>query len=83
MVKPKVFVNYNKTVADVRGIYTAPSGLESTSIVFAYGLGEEGEREREERRAYREKKERKKERTKYHHHSIRYLPDPHHSLPPV
>ena len=46
-IKPKSFVNYNKTVTDIRGIYTAPSGLESTSIVFAYGLGEEGKGSRQ------------------------------------
>lgn len=27
------FVNYNQTVSRVRGIYTAPSGLESTCLV--------------------------------------------------
>ncbi|XP_016050451.2 ER membrane protein complex subunit 1 isoform X3 [Erinaceus europaeus] len=32
------FINYNQTVARMRGIYTAPSGLESTCLVVAYGL---------------------------------------------
>lgn len=32
------FVNYNQTVSRMRGIYTAPSGLESTCLVVAYGL---------------------------------------------
>nr|XP_033778407.1 ER membrane protein complex subunit 1 isoform X2 [Geotrypetes seraphini] len=32
------FINYNQTVSRVRGIYTAPSGLESTCLVVAYGL---------------------------------------------
>lgn len=32
------FINYNQTVLQVRGIKAAPSGLESTSLVFAYGL---------------------------------------------
>lgn len=27
------FVNYNQTVSRMRGIYTAPSGLESTCLV--------------------------------------------------
>ncbi|VDD85928.1 unnamed protein product [Enterobius vermicularis] len=32
------FINYNQTVLNVRAIKTAPSGLESTSLIFAYGL---------------------------------------------
>lgn len=32
-------INYNQSVANIRDIYTAPSGLESTCLVFAYGLG--------------------------------------------
>ncbi|XP_032057421.1 ER membrane protein complex subunit 1 isoform X2 [Aythya fuligula] len=32
------FINYNQTVSQIRGIYTAPSGLESTCLVVAYGL---------------------------------------------
>ncbi|XP_063487763.1 ER membrane protein complex subunit 1 isoform X15 [Symphalangus syndactylus] len=32
------FINYNQTVSRMRGIYTAPSGLESTCLVVAYGL---------------------------------------------
>ncbi|KAG1651303.1 ER membrane protein complex subunit 1 [Nymphon striatum] len=32
-------INYNKSVVRVRDIYTAPAGLESTSLVFVYGLG--------------------------------------------
>ncbi|KAG8228186.1 hypothetical protein J437_LFUL008624 [Ladona fulva] len=31
-------INYNKTVLRVSGIHTAPSGLESTCLVFVYGL---------------------------------------------
>lgn len=31
-------LNYNQSIAAIRGIVTAPSGLESTTIVFAYGL---------------------------------------------
>lgn len=27
------FINYNQTVSQIRGIYTAPSGLESTCLV--------------------------------------------------
>jgi len=32
-------INHNQTIAQVRGIHTAPSGIESTSLVFVYGLG--------------------------------------------
>ncbi|XP_007436303.1 ER membrane protein complex subunit 1 [Python bivittatus] len=32
------FINYNQTISRMRGIYTAPSGLESTCLVVAYGL---------------------------------------------
>lgn len=32
-------INYNQSVASVRGIAVAPSGLESTCLVMAYGLG--------------------------------------------
>uniref|UniRef100_A0A8C9EN61 ER membrane protein complex subunit 1 n=1 Tax=Pavo cristatus TaxID=9049 RepID=A0A8C9EN61_PAVCR len=32
------FINYNQTVSQIRGIYTSPSGLESTCLVVAYGL---------------------------------------------
>lgn len=31
-------LNYNQSVARMNGIYTVPSGLESTCLVFAYGL---------------------------------------------
>ncbi|KRX57591.1 ER membrane protein complex subunit 1 [Trichinella sp. T9] len=31
-------INYNQTLLSVRGIHTAPSGMESTSLVFIYGL---------------------------------------------
>ena len=34
----ELIVNYNQTVSGVRGMVTAPTGLESTSVVFAYGL---------------------------------------------
>lgn len=37
-VKPVHFINYNQTVTRLRDIYTAPSGLESTSLVLACGL---------------------------------------------
>lgn len=33
-------INYNKSIARIQGIYSAPSGLESTCLVVAYGLGE-------------------------------------------
>lgn len=32
-------INYNQSIARIKGIYTAPSGLESTCLVVAYGLG--------------------------------------------
>ena len=32
-------MNYNMTLFHIRGIHTSPTGLESTSIVLAYGLG--------------------------------------------
>nr|XP_020637786.1 ER membrane protein complex subunit 1 isoform X2 [Pogona vitticeps] len=32
------FINYNQTISRMRGIYTAPSGLESTCLVVVYGL---------------------------------------------
>lgn len=32
-------INYNQSISRIKGIYTAPSGLESTSLVVAYGLG--------------------------------------------
>lgn len=31
------FINYNQTISRMRGIYTAPSGLESTCLVSAEG----------------------------------------------
>jgi hypothetical protein len=34
-------LNYYNYVYNVRGIATSPSGLESTSLVFSYGLGKE------------------------------------------
>lgn len=38
IVPSQNILNYNQTVARVRGIETAPSGLESTCLVLAYGL---------------------------------------------
>ena len=32
-------INYNQSLFQTRGIYTAPTGLESTSLVIVYGLG--------------------------------------------
>jgi len=37
-IPPEAILNYNQTVANVKGIYVAPSSLESTGLVFAYGL---------------------------------------------
>lgn len=33
-------INYNQSISRIKGIYTAPSGLESTCLVVAYGLGD-------------------------------------------
>ncbi|XP_029689875.1 ER membrane protein complex subunit 1 isoform X1 [Takifugu rubripes] len=38
LIRTEWFINYNQSVSRVRGIYTAPSGLESTCLVVAYGL---------------------------------------------
>lgn len=32
-------INYNKSLPQINGIHTAPSGLESTSLVLVHGLG--------------------------------------------
>uniref|UniRef100_A0A8C6SQW6 ER membrane protein complex subunit 1 n=1 Tax=Neogobius melanostomus TaxID=47308 RepID=A0A8C6SQW6_9GOBI len=37
-IRTEWFINYNQSVLRVRGIHTAPSGLESTCLVVAYGL---------------------------------------------
>uniref|UniRef100_H3BIS7 ER membrane protein complex subunit 1 n=1 Tax=Latimeria chalumnae TaxID=7897 RepID=H3BIS7_LATCH len=37
-IRTEWFINYNQTVSRVKGIYTAPSGLESTCLVVIYGL---------------------------------------------
>ncbi|XP_058467728.1 ER membrane protein complex subunit 1 isoform X2 [Malaya genurostris] len=34
----EIIINYNQTIANMKGIYTAPSGLESSCLVFAHGL---------------------------------------------
>ena len=38
-LRPVSFINYNQTVSRLRDIHTFPSGLESTCLVFASGLG--------------------------------------------
>ncbi len=38
MVNFESVINYYKYVYNIRGIHTVASGLESTSVVFAYGL---------------------------------------------
>ena len=35
----EAIINYNQSVTNVKGIHTAPAGLESTSLVLVYGLG--------------------------------------------
>lgn len=37
-LQQEAMVNYNQTVNRLRGIHTAPSGLESTCLMIAYGL---------------------------------------------
>ncbi|XP_044739734.1 ER membrane protein complex subunit 1 isoform X2 [Chrysoperla carnea] len=37
-VPSEAMLNYNQSLSSIRGIQTVPSGLESTSLVFAYGL---------------------------------------------
>lgn len=38
-IQMDAIVNYNQSVHRVTGIHTSPSGLESTCLVFVYGLG--------------------------------------------
>uniref|UniRef100_A0A915CR59 ER membrane protein complex subunit 1 n=1 Tax=Ditylenchus dipsaci TaxID=166011 RepID=A0A915CR59_9BILA len=38
MIATEDLINYNQTVHNIKGIKTASSGLESTSLVFVYGL---------------------------------------------
>lgn len=38
-IQMDAIINYNQSIFRISGIYTSPSGLESTSLVFAYGLG--------------------------------------------
>ena len=42
MINFESVINYYKYSHNIRGIHTVASGLESTSIVFAYGLGRRG-----------------------------------------
>uniref|UniRef100_A0A914Z397 ER membrane protein complex subunit 1 n=1 Tax=Panagrolaimus superbus TaxID=310955 RepID=A0A914Z397_9BILA len=37
-VATEELINYNQSVSHIHGIKTAPSGLESTSLMFAYGM---------------------------------------------
>ncbi|XP_046465087.1 ER membrane protein complex subunit 1 isoform X1 [Neodiprion pinetum] len=37
-IQMDAIVNYNQSIARVSGIHTSPSGLESTCLVFVYGL---------------------------------------------
>ncbi|KAE8738070.1 hypothetical protein FOCC_FOCC016445 [Frankliniella occidentalis] len=37
-IPPESIINYNKSLPLISGIHTAPSGLESTSLVLVYGL---------------------------------------------
>ena len=39
MVNFESVINYYKYVYNIRGIHTTATGLESTSLIFAYGLG--------------------------------------------
>lgn len=38
VVQHENIINYNQTIARINGIYTAPSGLESTCLILVYGL---------------------------------------------
>ena len=38
-IQARSYINYNQTVSAIKGIKTAHTGLESTSIVFVYGIG--------------------------------------------
>lgn len=38
-IPSEAMINYNQTIFGVKGITTSPTSLESTSLVFAYGLG--------------------------------------------
>lgn len=38
-IPSEAMINYNQTIMAVKGIETSPTALESTSLVFAYGLG--------------------------------------------
>lgn len=38
VIQHESILNYNQTVAKISGIYTAPSGLESTCLVIVCGL---------------------------------------------
>jgi hypothetical protein len=38
VVQHENIINYNQSIANIRGIYTAPSRLESTCLVLVYGL---------------------------------------------
>lgn len=38
VIQHENIINYNQTIAKISGIYTAPSGLESTCLVMVYGL---------------------------------------------
>jgi len=35
---PESILNYNQSIIAAKGIITAPTGLESTSVVFVHGL---------------------------------------------
>ncbi|XP_056008838.1 ER membrane protein complex subunit 1-like isoform X2 [Ostrea edulis] len=37
-VNAEAIINYNQSLFNVQGVYTSPAGLESTSLVLAYGL---------------------------------------------
>lgn len=43
MVNYESVINYYKYIYNIRGIHTVATGLESTSVVFAYGLGKMAE----------------------------------------
>ena len=39
LLRPVMYINYNQTVTGLRSIHVATTGLESTCLVLAFGLG--------------------------------------------
>ena len=41
-ISTESMINYNQSIDNIIGIHSTPAGLESTSLVLAYGLGKFG-----------------------------------------